>query len=257
MKKIHFVSPLVAAGLLLITGTAGATAVYLFKTQVIGSSDGNTVSVTVQDCPSIALPPAGKGAPLRPEQYSYHATYQIIDDSKISGSQIKAGLLAMCETRAIDRAINDRFPDIQAETSQQGVISGVLRSGYGFAVGLNGTVRTINGNQVTIDDLSANSGSVHSATFTLASDALLIKGGKPLSALHAGDQVHFVYQNKIEEQLKPNDLSSLKSLTDPGSNSLIRGLGVMTTDVSAWNQLMQAQMSGAVKILQSSDTQLG
>lgn len=252
-KRASFASPLAVMIVLSATATASAAAVW-FGTSVSDSIHGHTVIVSSTNCPSI---PASQTKALQvqlPDRYSFDAKYQIVDSSKITSHQIKDAALAMCEQRAIAAKINKQFPDMQEFSARTLAPNS---KGLYFPIYLSGTVTTVQGQQITVDALSSNSASAASATMQLADDALLLKNGVRVTHLQPGETIYFAYQNHVQVGVTPNhnSLASLKQITDPGSLSVIRGVGVMGTNSQAIQRLQDAITSGAVKVLQSDPRQ--
>lgn len=252
-RKLSLASPLAIVLALTTIATVSAAAIW-FGTTVSSSLHDRTVTISSSSCPSI---PASQSKAVQvqlPARYSFDATYQIVDSSKITPNQIKDAALAMCEQRAIAAAINQQFPDMQEFSAQTLAPNS---KGLYFPIYLSGVVTATNGQQVTIGHLSSNSASTSSATMQLADDALLTKNGERITHLQAGDTIYFAYQNHAQPGVTPtqDNLASLKQTTDPGYFSVIRGAGVMTTEAQAIQQLQDAITSGAVKVLQSDPQQ--
>lgn len=250
IMKSPLTSPLVVtAGIILLTGTASAAA-FWFKTNVSSSTHGNTVSISAKDCPAIPASQAKAMGTSLPSTYSFDEKYQIVDSSQISSEQIAQAARAKCEQRAIAAGINEAFPDMQEFSASN--LSPSSRGLY-FPIYLSGTVKAVQGNEVTIDNLSSNSAQASTATMRLADDALITRAGKKLNSIKPGDVVYFAYQNRAvaDETPSQTDLASLRKTTDPGERSIIRGIGVMSTDAQALQKLQHAIESGAVKTLRS------
>lgn len=252
--KLSFASPLaVTLGIVILTGTAGAAA-FWFNAQVTSSANGNIISVNIKNCPTIPASQAKAVGTTLPAIYTFDEKYHIIDNSQIGRSQIEQAARAMCEQRAIAAGINSTFPDMQ-EFSASNLAPN--SKGLYFPIYLSGTVASIEGNTITFEKLESNSAHTRTATMQLAKDALLTKAGDTITSLQPGDIVYFAYQNEAVTGETPNqyDAASLNKTTDPGYHSVIRGIGVMTTDASAIQKLRDALGSGAVEILQSDPLQ--
>lgn len=247
-RKLSYASPLVVGMTLLLATTASAAAVYWFNTDVTSSANGNIVSYSAKDCPSIPASQAKAVHINLPSLYSFDAKYEIKDTSKITEDKIKGALLATCEERAIAGNINEHFPDMQEFSAQD--LEPNSKDLYS-PVYASGVIQAVNGKEVVVGNLSSSPASAASATMTLADDALLTKGGQQITNLKPGDVVYLAYQNRVQagETPRQNDLESLKKTTDPGALSVIRGLGVMTTDTSNIQALQDAISSGAVPSL--------
>jgi len=252
--KISFTSPLVIAGIMLLTGTASAAALYWFNTSVSSSTNNSIVSISADNCPSVPASQTRAVGVTLPVVYSFNEKYQIIDGSKINQQQIMQAALAMCEERAIAAGINQAFPDMQEFSATKLAPNS---KGLYFPIYLSGTISAVQGDQLTIDNLSSNSANATTATFQLANGALLTKESRHIGNVQVGDNVYFAYQNRAVAGETPNqsNLNSLEMTTDPGSLSVIRGIGVLTTDNDALQKLQAAISSGAVKVLQSDPRQ--
>jgi hypothetical protein len=256
MKSLKFMRTAPGVAALLVTITAGSAGAYAlnnwFKTDVTSSVNGNTVSYSTKDCPSIPASQAKAVQINLPSLYSFDAKYEIKDKSKITEDKIKGALLATCEERAIAGNINEHFPDMQEFSAHDLKPNS---KGLYFPVYASGIIKAVNGKEVVVENLSSSSVSATSVTMTLSDDALLTKGGQQITNLKPGDVVYLAYQNRAQagETPKQNDLESLKKTTDPGALSVIRGLGVMTTDTSNIQALQNALSSGAVQLIEGGD----
>lgn len=225
-----------------------------FGTDVQTQAADNIVTVSNKDCPNqIANASYGDWKPRSDSE----TTYKILKPEVVTPEDIKNSHLVSCERNAIDSLAAQYFPasyDYAAYDANNG------KNGMYLAASNYGTVVAISDNDITVQDVHVNNSPFASdsttVTLRVQADTRVLDQGKAttLSGLKAGDQVYFVFQNKIV----PKN-TDVRQMSIPGKdNSNVLLIAKTQYDYRLMDKFMKALVqNGPVEVIKTNDPNAG